>query len=65
MTVILVIQGKPLNDVFIDTGQKGNSAARTRLNLCKQVLFVTNDLLGKSLMGKKGGCAKGCFIIHA
>lgn len=26
-------------------------------------LFVTNDILGKSLTGNKGGCAKRCFII--
>lgn len=65
MIVILAIQDKPLNDVFTVVGQKGNSAARTLINLFKQVLFVTDDLLGKILMGKKGGCAKGCFIIHA
>lgn len=54
-----------LNDVFTVMGQKGNSAAKILISLCKQVLFVTNDVLGKSLMGKKGGCAKGCSIIQA
>lgn len=64
MTVILAIQDKPLDDVFTVTGQKGILQQGHR-SISVSRLFVTNDLLGKSLRGKKGGCAKRCFIIQA
>lgn len=38
---------------------------RTLINVYKWVLFLTNNLLGKSLMGKKRRLSKGVVITHS